>query len=223
MKFDKNKKTLILDLDETLVFSFYSDDYPNNDYDFEIQDDRDLIRVKYRPHLKDFIDYVQKNFNVVVWTSASGDYAQAVVDQIFTDKVDLISRNDYDKYHIIRSFHYDDGHMYNAPRTLVNMVNAVNYWRKFDDSLIDVKLYVKPIRKVVKKYGIDYKDVIAIDNDPYKFYDSYGNYWWIPDYNGDNSDDDCLLIVKDQLDQLKDLDDVRIKKDNYKKKIKKSI
>jgi TFIIF-interacting CTD phosphatase-like protein len=217
---DKNKKTLVLDLDETLVYSYYTKDNPNghSDYSF-VCNDGTKISVIYRPHLTNFIKYAKSNFNIIVWTSATKDYAQQVIDHLFGKGTPLITGNDHNKGYFLRHFHLDD--FTNMPKQLNLMIKATTYWKKVDlNSLVDKRLDVKPLRKIVKQYDVDIRDIIAIDNDPYKFYNSYGNYWFIPDFNGDNLKDDYLLKFIDLLDQLKVLDDVRVNKDSYKKMIK---
>jgi len=42
----------------------------------------DYYRVYERPHLKAFLSYVFKNFDVTVWTAASRDYASFIIENI---------------------------------------------------------------------------------------------------------------------------------------------
>ena len=217
-KLDHNKKTLVLDLDETLIYACYSSEKKSISYDYEFScmDNTD-ISVLYRPHLNKFINYVTSNFNIIVWTSAARDYARQIVDEIFDDQTHLIAKEDYSKYHTIRPFHIED--LSTAPSTIKNIFKAIKYWKQFDMNLLDKHLSVKPLRKVLKDYNLNIKDVIAIDNDPYKFYDFYGNYWYIPDFEGDK-DDDYLLKFINLLDKLKKIDDIRVNKNKFKHLIK---
>ena len=76
-------KLLVLDLDETLIYST------------ETRLDRapDFAVGKYftykRPHLDDFLEDCLTFFKVGVWTSASEDYATGVINNIFKDKSKL--------------------------------------------------------------------------------------------------------------------------------------
>lgn len=63
-EFDDNKKTIVLDLDETLVHSV--EDSPGH-----------YITYK-RPHVDEFLDYVSKNFRVVLFTAGTREYAEPV-------------------------------------------------------------------------------------------------------------------------------------------------
>lgn len=214
-----NKKTLILDLDETLVYSFYKKDKPMNNFDIELSFDKVIIRSLFRPYLKQFINYVEKNFNIIVWTSSEKDYAIKIVNHIFSKKVELITKEDFSKYYYMRHYHLDD--INSSPKGIQNIISSLKYWipNLYLYDYLDEKLYIKDISKIVKKYNLNKKDIIAIDNDPYKFYSSYGNYWYIPDFKG-QANDNYLNKFMNLLEKLKDLDDVRVDKKNYKDIIK---
>jgi len=62
--FIDNKKTIVLDLDETLVHSV--EDYSGH-----------YITYK-RPHVDEFLDYVSKYFRVVLFTAGTREYAEPV-------------------------------------------------------------------------------------------------------------------------------------------------
>ena len=81
------KKTLILDLDETLIYSSFkpfsvkgSDltvkyQVPNKKYIFSSY----IIK---RPGLDDFLNYVKEKFEVVIFTASMKEYADAAIDAI---------------------------------------------------------------------------------------------------------------------------------------------
>ena len=73
---------IILDLDETLIFS--SVEKTEEECDFTLLD---VYRVKKRPHLDYFLNYVFRHFRVAVWTSASKDYADGVIQNIFDGRI----------------------------------------------------------------------------------------------------------------------------------------
>jgi RNA polymerase II subunit A small phosphatase-like protein len=72
-----DRKLLILDLDETLIFA--SESPLSNPADFEVGP----YCVYRRPHLEEFLTFVRGHFDVAVWTSSSQDYAESVVANVF--------------------------------------------------------------------------------------------------------------------------------------------
>jgi TFIIF-interacting CTD phosphatase-like protein len=72
-------KLLILDLDETLIFS--SETKLAHEEDFCVGE---FFAYK-RPSLDTFIEYVLQHFKLAVWTSSNEIYAQSVVKQIFLE------------------------------------------------------------------------------------------------------------------------------------------
>ncbi len=74
-----HRPLLILDLDETLIFA---DELPiSRPCDFQFEQ----FYFYKRPYLEEFLSEVQESYNIAVWTSASADYAECVVDNIFDD------------------------------------------------------------------------------------------------------------------------------------------
>ncbi|MEW6600504.1 MAG: HAD family hydrolase [Nitrospirota bacterium] len=74
-----NRKLLVLDLDETLIFS--CEKALERPADFIIDDEYYIYR---RPHLDEFLSYVFQNFLISVWTSSSVSYASAILQVILT-------------------------------------------------------------------------------------------------------------------------------------------
>lgn len=71
------KKLLILDIDETLI---YASETPLP----EKPDARiSSFSIYRRPHLMEFLEFCAREFSVAVWTSATADYAKAVIDALF--------------------------------------------------------------------------------------------------------------------------------------------
>ncbi len=71
------RKLLILDLDETLIFA--SESSLEREADFKISQ----YFVYKRPYLKSFLDFCFYHFEVAVWTTSSTLYAAEVVNNIF--------------------------------------------------------------------------------------------------------------------------------------------
>jgi TFIIF-interacting CTD phosphatase-like protein len=73
------RKLLILDIDETLL---YATEEP-----LDIQEDFKVgeYYVYLRPYLKRFLDYCARNFEIAVWTSSTESYAEAICRQLFPE------------------------------------------------------------------------------------------------------------------------------------------
>jgi len=72
-----DKKLLILDLDETLIYAT----------EVRLPCDPDFVVGQYsvykRPYLESFADYCFANFEVAVWTTSTESYASEIVEHIF--------------------------------------------------------------------------------------------------------------------------------------------
>jgi len=74
-----NRKLLVLDLDETLIYG--SEEALPRPADFNILGRFDIYR---RPHLDEFLAHCFREFRVGVWTSATASYASPIVERIVT-------------------------------------------------------------------------------------------------------------------------------------------
>ncbi|MBX7172829.1 MAG: HAD family hydrolase [Pyrinomonadaceae bacterium] len=77
------KKLLILDLDETLVYA--TEEKLERQEDFTVGE----YFVYKRPHLQEFIEFCVENFGIAVWTSSSHNYATKIVEEIFPNLTEL--------------------------------------------------------------------------------------------------------------------------------------
>ena len=89
-----NKKTLILDLDETLVHSCITNDLiinSNNNLLFKyysIEDNsQKFIKVIIRPYLKEFFLAISQKFEIVIFTASVKNYASPLIDIIDINKI----------------------------------------------------------------------------------------------------------------------------------------
>ncbi len=83
MEPSQEKILLVLDLDETLIYSTKSRlSYPE---DFMLGE----YCVYKRPGLDKFLEFISQNFSVAIWTSSTEDYAQEVVKNIFPQNYPL--------------------------------------------------------------------------------------------------------------------------------------
>ncbi len=72
------KKLIILDIDETLIFS------TENLLEYEPDFSFGQFHTYKRPFLKEFLEFCFENFEVAVWTSATESYAAEIINQIFS-------------------------------------------------------------------------------------------------------------------------------------------
>jgi len=82
-----HKKTLVLDLDETLIHSYFDHPPPHPpDISFDIFIEKKKIHVNsmLRPGVREFLDNLEKYFEIVVFTASLSQYANPVLD--FIDK-----------------------------------------------------------------------------------------------------------------------------------------
>jgi len=73
----KQRKLLVLDLDETLVYA--TDRRLSTPEAFKVGP----YNAYLRPHLRPFLEFCAARFDVAVWTASSADYADAVATQLF--------------------------------------------------------------------------------------------------------------------------------------------
>ena len=82
-----NKKTLILDLDETLIHSDLDLIYKNHIitlyFDSEEEDEKNIpIPLILRPGLFDFLNYAKEKFELIIFTASQKNYADTIIDYI---------------------------------------------------------------------------------------------------------------------------------------------
>ena len=84
---DNNKKTLILDLDETLIHSDLDLIYKNHIitlyFDLEEEDEKNIpIPLILRPGLFEFLNYAKEKFELIIFTASHKNYADKIIDYI---------------------------------------------------------------------------------------------------------------------------------------------
>ncbi|MFP4291952.1 MAG: NIF family HAD-type phosphatase, partial [Cyclobacteriaceae bacterium] len=73
----------MLDLDETLIY--YTRSPADEQWDLQVFD----YKVYKRPYLIEFLTFIQQHFRVAVWSSASDDYVEGIVQAIFPENYSL--------------------------------------------------------------------------------------------------------------------------------------
>ena len=84
-----HRKTLILDLDETLVHSTFHPIYRVPDIQLNIQfnNHNHLVYVFKRPYVDNFLYQMSKTFNIVIFTASIPEYANPLLDKLDTYNV----------------------------------------------------------------------------------------------------------------------------------------
>ncbi|CAH8353198.1 unnamed protein product [Eruca vesicaria subsp. sativa] len=94
--FDQMRKTIVLDLDETLIHS--SMEKPEVPYDFVVKPEIDGQMLTFfvikRPGVDDFLKKIGEKYQIVVFTAGLREYASLVLDQLDPERR-LISRSFY--------------------------------------------------------------------------------------------------------------------------------
>lgn len=78
----KGRNTLVVDLDETLVFSTLKKCPCDADLEVRSEGVTGHVYVRYRPFLLEFLDFVSQLFEVVVFTASSACYAEVLLDRL---------------------------------------------------------------------------------------------------------------------------------------------
>lgn len=80
-----NKKTLVLDLDETLIFStFFEYSEPKHDFEICLEVGGKICKnfVQKRPFLDEFMNSISEMYDVVIFTASTRNYCKAITDII---------------------------------------------------------------------------------------------------------------------------------------------
>ena len=91
-----DKKTLVLDLDETLVHSSFIPFPIPSDLIIQIELENEIhdIHILIRPYVKEFLEKMSKRFEIVIFTASISKYANPLLD--------LIDKNKYCTYRLFR-------------------------------------------------------------------------------------------------------------------------
>ena len=89
-KKNSNKKTLVLDLDETLVHSCGVPFNCPSDFIIQIEQDNDIhdIHVLVRPHVEEFLEKMSKRYELVIFTASISKYANPLLNIV--DKMGFV-------------------------------------------------------------------------------------------------------------------------------------
>ncbi|KAF5836684.1 HAD-like domain-containing protein [Dunaliella salina] len=89
------QKTIVLDLDETLVHSSLETPAEASDFSFPVffNNQEHMINVRCRPHLQSFMQRVAELFEVVVFTASQKIYAELINTHTHTDACVVVEGN----------------------------------------------------------------------------------------------------------------------------------
>ncbi|KAM3146050.1 hypothetical protein pb186bvf_001707 [Paramecium bursaria] len=164
-KLQVNRKTLVLDLDETLVHSQFQ---PVTGHDFQInvnflkqtfyqivvQGVQFVVYVTIRPGAEQFIETMFEYYDIIMWTASLKEYADPVMDYIDPNRRAIL--------------------------------------RMYRDSCTPLK---NGLTKNLNRLGKDLKDVIIIDNSVISFQLQPENAFHIKDFINDKSDRELDLMT----------------------------
>lgn len=192
MSLKSNQILVILDLDETLIHATETPKY--SEWDFELA----KYKIYIRPGLTQFLDRLKEHFRIAVWSSASDDYVQQIVEKIFPGDYPLEFVWGRSKC----TLKYDTA--------LLEEYGYSNYYNH--------QYYVKPLVKIKKKGIATLEKMLIVDDTPAKSRLNYGNAIYPSEFIGNPLDDE-LVKLSDYLETLKSVENVRtIEKRNWKQK-----
>ncbi|CAD2103521.1 NLI interacting factor-like phosphatase, putative [Plasmodium vinckei lentum] len=85
---DKGRKTVVLDLDETLIHSSLRNDKGNSfRIHIELGNEKCFIYVNKRPGVDYFFQEISKYYEIVIFTASMSKYANAVIDKLDVNRV----------------------------------------------------------------------------------------------------------------------------------------
>lgn len=158
------RKSLVLDLDETLIHSCYVDADTNEhigcafvpetavpDYTLLIPVLKDkgpiLFRVFKRPHVDLFLDVVSQWYDLVIYTASMEEYASIVVDRL--DNGRGILRRRFYRQHCMAPPQFLSKNLLLIDKDLANVFiidNSPTSYRSFPDNAIPIKSYIYDLK-----------------------------------------------------------------------------
>jgi len=183
---------VVLDLDETLIHA--------EDGESEIHPDLrpDFYSfghaVYKRPGVHEFVTAVLDEFRIAVWTSASKDYASVIVNELFGPRKDELvffwARERCTQRSSVRMF---DEALNTEPHLLMG-------WQPY--------YWTKEIRKL-RRRGYDVERIVAVDDTPRKWENSFGNLVRVPEWKAEDPEDNVLGRLLPYLRWLNEQPNVR--------------
>ncbi len=181
------KPLAILDVDETLIYATKAK--LNREPDFEVFD----YQVYKRPNLNEFINRLEKSYDIAIWSTAGNDYVNSIVNQL---ELKVENKFIWGRNEATQKRHLND------------------FYETGNDSEL---YYVKSLKKVKRK-GYELERILIIDDTPHKSQLNYGNAIYPKPYKGELYDNELLILIE-YLESIKDEPNFRtIEKRNWRKK-----
>lgn len=176
-------KLLVLDLDETLIYSELVSEITETRADqFHIRVGRDLLRVSKRPNLDEFLTWCFHNYVVAVWSASDRAYVETVLAMVLPRGAKPIF-------------------VWCSNKCTTKFIPG-----NFDDNNTFV---IKDLKKINKKLrGPGKNKVLIVDDTSITYVRNYGNAVPIAHFRGSAKDNE-LARVRELLSKLKDHKDVR--------------
>ncbi|MEO9514364.1 MAG: HAD family hydrolase [Paracoccaceae bacterium] len=177
---EKNRNLLVLDVDETLI---YGTEMPlDRDSDFRVQE----FCIYRRPDLSQFLEACSEWYELGVWSSASDEYVESIVKEIFP-KPELL--------------HF----VWGASKTTIKRTLPDDYER-FGTHLGDYH-FQKRLDKL-GRFGWPLDRILIVDDSPEKCATNFGNAIYPARFEGDESDNE-LRYLASYLNELKNCENYR--------------
>lgn len=179
---NEHKTLLILDLDETLMHG--SETPLEQEEAFKVLH----FYIYLRPFLKTFLEGIKDDFLVAVWSSASDDYVNMVVENLFPKDYPL-------------------EFVWGRKRCTYRSKRFSKDFGRYLEDYETPFFYLKPLDKV-KRQGYKIERILIVDDSPEKTQNNYGNAIYPSEFTG-NIEDNELLYLLTYLKTLKDKTNVR--------------
>ncbi|MHC1777596.1 MAG: NIF family HAD-type phosphatase [Lentimicrobium sp.] len=181
---------LILDLDETLIFSTPGMD--GGAFDFRIPG----YHVLKRPGLDAFLQLAAKHFRLAVWSSATEDYVAEIVRALFPPEIPPA---------------FVWGRKRTSLRNILDKETGENEGFPYP-------VFVKRLKKV-KKLGYSLERTLIVDDKPAGLRENFGNIVIVHEFRGDREDRELFRLGK-YLVKIKDVPNFRkLEKRNWQMEI----
>lgn len=171
----KEKKLLLFDLDETLIYSDFTE---RGDFVVQITNPftnvTKQIGVTIRPLFKELIEQIKDDFILILFTSSQKFYADAILKHLDPD-------NKIFQYRLYRN-------------------------NCFPFVFGDTTVYIKDLRVLE---GVDFKNVVIVDNSVLSFSFQLENGIPILNFNGNKEDDEFKYLLS-YLKYLSKCEDIRV-------------
>lgn len=161
---------LILDLDETLIHATSKPlAYPAHFQVFH-------YHVYLRPHLHPFLAELKNHYQLAIWSSASDDYVDEIIQQTIPTAIPL-------------------QFVWGRSKCTYKIVPKIDEFGYYSDTYGSHHHYIKLLKKV-KKLGYSLAQVLIVDDTPEKVANSYGNAIYLNEFTGNPADDTLVKLLK---------------------------